>query len=81
MTIAAAEVFEQQVWPAAEVRAKLEKTLQQVEDQRLQAWILWRAAPKDTQAATRYQTLCKEQARLMAAVEEWKRANPEEEGD
>ena len=81
--INAGEVFEQRAWPAKEIRAKLDHALRQVEDQRLNAWLLWQADPDSTnergvKLEKVYRTICREQARIEAAVERWKEANPEE---
>lgn len=79
MAITASEVFQQQACSTAETRAKLEKLLANIEEQRLVAWATWRAAPEEVEVAKKYRKLCKEQGRLAAAVAEWSAANPEEE--
>lgn len=77
------EVFRAHVFTQAQTATAMKGLLASMEEQRALAWAKMRCAkPREREALREaYRAICKEQERLMAAVAEWRAANPDDEGE
>lgn len=83
MKIDPKELFKNVVLPTRAVRAQIDKFLENAEVQRLMACANCEADPdgvneNGVRLQLIYQSICRQQVRLMAWAEKWKAANPEE---
>lgn len=74
-----ADIFEQNKFSPEQMRDAFDKLALQVEEKRLLAWVTYIADPRNDASKKAYETLCKEQGRIMTAFNRWRQLNPEAE--